>query len=125
MRNCALQNCGRKSPASNWNRRRLSHAIASAIRLTTPPKKANRAELAMAEFALPANGRLSEAGGGTPDEARTTKWDFPIYSPIDGRVLRVMQENSAVVMPGTALVELGDPFDLEVAVDVLSRRRKS
>lgn len=48
-------------------------------------------------------------------------WNFPIYSPIDGRVLRVFQESSAVVTPGTSLVELGNPEDLEVEVDVLSR----
>jgi HlyD family secretion protein len=48
-------------------------------------------------------------------------WNFPIYSPIDGRVLRVFQESSAVVTPGTPLVELGDPDDLEVEIDVLSR----
>jgi HlyD family secretion protein len=48
-------------------------------------------------------------------------WNFPIYSPIDGRVLRVFQESAAVVTPGTPLVELGDPADLEVEIDVLSR----
>jgi HlyD family secretion protein len=48
-------------------------------------------------------------------------WNFPIYSPIDGRVLRVFQESAAVVTPGTPLVELGDPSDLEVEIDVLSR----
>jgi HlyD family secretion protein len=48
-------------------------------------------------------------------------WNFPIYSPINGRVLRVLQESSAVVIPGTPLVELGDPGDLEVEIDVLSR----
>jgi HlyD family secretion protein len=48
-------------------------------------------------------------------------WNFPIYSPITGRVLRVFQESSAVVTPGTSLVELGDPSDLEVEIDVLSR----
>lgn len=51
-------------------------------------------------------------------------WNFPIYSPINGRVLRVFQESSAVVTPGTPLVELGDPTDpaqLEVEIDVLSR----
>ena len=47
-------------------------------------------------------------------------WTFPIRSPITGRVLRVMQESSAVVTPGTPLVELGDPDDLEVEIDVLS-----
>jgi HlyD family secretion protein len=48
-------------------------------------------------------------------------WNFPIYSPITGRVLRVFQESAAVVTPGTPLLELGDPNDLEVEVDVLSR----
>jgi HlyD family secretion protein len=49
-------------------------------------------------------------------------WNFPIFSPIDGRVLRVFQESSAVVMPGTPLVEVGNPeSDLEVEIDVLSR----
>jgi HlyD family secretion protein len=32
-----------------------------------------------------------------------------------------MQESSAVVTPGTPLVEVGDPTDLEVEIDVLSR----
>ena len=45
---------------------------------------------------------------------------FPISAPIDGRVLRVFQESSTVVQAGERLMELGDPKDLEVAVDVLS-----
>jgi HlyD family secretion protein len=48
-------------------------------------------------------------------------WNLPIYSPINGRVLRVLQESAAVVTPGAPLVELGDPLDLEVEIDVLSR----
>jgi HlyD family secretion protein len=48
-------------------------------------------------------------------------WIFPIFAPISGRVLRVFQESAAVVTPGTPLVELGDPGDLEVEIDVLSR----
>ena len=48
-------------------------------------------------------------------------WTFTIYSPINGRVLRVLQESAAVVNAGTPLLELGDPLDLEVEVDVLSR----
>jgi HlyD family secretion protein len=46
--------------------------------------------------------------------------DFLIRSPIDGRVLRVFQESSAVVQPGTPLLELGDPTNLEIELDVLS-----
>jgi HlyD family secretion protein len=45
---------------------------------------------------------------------------FLIRAPIDGRVLRVFQESSAVVVAGTPLLELGDPRDLEIEIDVLS-----
>ena len=56
-----------------------------------------------------------------PDGATIAEdWYFEIESPIDGRVLRVLQESATVVTPGTSLVELGDPNDLEVIVDVLS-----
>ncbi|TWT32546.1 putative efflux system component YknX [Posidoniimonas corsicana] len=47
-------------------------------------------------------------------------WNITIRSPIDGRVLRVFQESAAVVTAGTSLLELGDPTDLEVEIDVLS-----
>lgn len=67
------------------------------------------------------NGHVPAVGENITPEDQTNDWDFPIYSPINGSVLRVMQESTAVVMPGTPLVELGDPADLEVEVDVLSR----
>lgn len=38
-----------------------------------------------------------------------------------GRVLRVFQESARAVAPGTPLVEIGDPADLEVVVEMLSR----
>lgn len=47
-------------------------------------------------------------------------WRFEILAPVEGRVLRVFQESSAVVTPGQRLLEVGDPTDLEVEVDVLS-----
>lgn len=46
--------------------------------------------------------------------------EFEIQSPISGRVLRVAQESAAVLTAGSPLLELGDPHDLEVVVDVLS-----
>ncbi|MEP9388856.1 efflux RND transporter periplasmic adaptor subunit [Mesorhizobium sp. KR9-304] len=45
---------------------------------------------------------------------------YPVLSPIDGRVLRVVQESESVVSQASPLVELGDPGDLEIAVDVLT-----
>jgi HlyD family secretion protein len=62
----------------------------------------------------PVEGELTDAHG-------NGGWNFTIISPITGRVLRVFQESAAVVTAGTPLLELGDPTDLEVEVDVLSR----
>lgn len=45
---------------------------------------------------------------------------FPILSPIDGRVLKIFQESEAAVSLGASILELGDPKDLEVAVDILT-----
>lgn len=43
-----------------------------------------------------------------------------IASPIDGRVLRVLQESEAVVAAGSPLLEIGDPADLEIVAELLS-----
>jgi HlyD family secretion protein len=57
-----------------------------------------------------------------PDEANSPgSWDVEIRSPITGRVLRVFQESAAMVAAGTPLLEVGDPADLELEIDVLSR----
>lgn len=45
---------------------------------------------------------------------------FEVYSPISGTVFRVFQESEAVVPSNERLVELGDPGDLEVELDLLS-----
>lgn len=68
-----------------------------------------RFELQMAQAAL----AWTQPGG---DDAS----QFDIRAPCSGRVLRVFQESTAVVSAGTALLEIGDPTDLEVVVDVLS-----
>src|SRR5690606_32446666 len=73
-------------------------------------------ELQQAQAALIRSRPRSETDG---EEADPTGWTFHIRSPITGRVLRVLQESSAVVTPGTPLLELGDPSDLEVEIDVL------
>jgi HlyD family secretion protein len=55
-------------------------------------------------------------GSGSPDAG-----PFDLRSPVDGRVLRVLQESSAVVVAGAPVLEIGDSEDLEIAVDVLSQ----
>lgn len=66
------------------------------------------------------NGPYENGPPGDSISAGPNGWNFTIRSPIDGRVLRVFQESSAVVTAGMALLELGDPTDLEVEIDVLS-----
>lgn len=43
-----------------------------------------------------------------------------VRSPTSGRVLKLVVESAQVVEAGTALMEVGDPNDLEVVVDLLS-----
>ena len=50
------------------------------------------------------------------DEARRTT----ISAPISGTVLRVPDKSARFVQAGDSLVELGDPADLELVIDVLS-----
>ena len=42
-------------------------------------------------------------------------------SPVSGRVLRVMQESEMVVTPGVQILEVGDPADIEIEAEILSR----
>ena len=44
-----------------------------------------------------------------------------IKAPVTGRILRVLTESEQAVQAGTPLMEVGDPADIEVVVDVLSR----
>jgi HlyD family secretion protein len=44
-----------------------------------------------------------------------------VPAPVSGRILRVLTESEQVVQAGTPLVEIGDPSDLEIVADVLSR----
>jgi len=43
-----------------------------------------------------------------------------IRAPVDGSVLRILQQSEGVVAAGAPLVEIGDPRDLEIVVDLLS-----
>jgi HlyD family secretion protein len=43
-----------------------------------------------------------------------------VKAPVSGRVLRVLQESERVIAAGTPLIEIGDPVNLELVVDLLS-----
>ncbi len=68
-----------------------------------------RRELERAEAAL------IETGSDAAECCETVK------APVSGRVLRVLAESEQVVQAGTALLEIGDPADLEIMAEILSR----
>jgi len=70
-------------------------------------------QLALARATLAQSDRLTRAGEGNGR--------IEIRSPVDGQVLRVVQESETVVGLGDALLEVGDASSLEAVVDVLSQ----
>jgi HlyD family secretion protein len=70
------------------------------------------ARIAASDLRL-AQAALARFGHGSPEQ-------LVIRSPVRGKVLRVIQESESSVLPGTPLLEIGDPEALEVVVDVLS-----
>ncbi len=44
-----------------------------------------------------------------------------VRAPVSGRVLKVQQESAMMVTAGTPLLEIGDPADLEIEAEILSR----
>ena len=89
-----------------------------AVRLRTQELEAARQaeEAARHELEVGRSALLSYAeGSGT---ALQPAW--PIRSPVDGRVLKVLQQSEAMVPGGAPLLELGDPGRLEVVADILT-----
>jgi HlyD family secretion protein len=91
---------------------------AAQMRAETGAQEARAAEfsLQVAEFELQQAQALLMRGqpGGSAEP-------LVITSPVSGKILRVFQESSRVVPAGFSLIEIGDPTDLEVRIEVLSR----
>jgi HlyD family secretion protein len=85
------------------------HEASAAKEEAASQSALRQAEAELAEF--------SATDGGTNSVCAPTE----VKAPVNGRILRVFEENARVVTPGTPLLEVGDPADLEVVVEVLSR----
>ena len=81
-------------------------------------------ELRLAQAALIHTSDTNGAADDTTEKpevaTKDREFQLSIRSPITGRVLRVFQESATIVTAGAPLLEVGDPADLEVEVDVLS-----
>jgi HlyD family secretion protein len=51
-------------------------------------------------------------------DASAESWN--VTAPVGGVVLKMAQESETIVQPGTPLMDIGDPRDLEIVIDVLS-----
>lgn len=82
----------------------------------------SRAGLTAADFAVQTAAHDLEAARASLLEAGAEPAGgvLEVRSPVDGVVLRRLRESEAVVAPGEALVEVGDPRDLEIVADLLS-----
>jgi HlyD family secretion protein len=87
------------------------------MRNDTTAQEAREAEFAfkVAEYELQQAQAVLRRGAGSSAEP------LAITSPVGGKILRVIQESSRVVPAGFALMEIGDPTDLELRIEVLSR----
>ncbi len=82
------------------------------------------AALQSAEASLAVRGRERDSAAAVLDgtiSAAAEACCVTVTAPVSGQVLRVLTEDEQVVGPATPLVEIGDPADLRVRVDLLSR----
>ena len=115
---------------SESNRRkttaRLGASSASDLDAAEHEEQAAQEELRSAEFASQvsqfeleqARAALTFTKPATGGEAKVPRFEIP--APISGKVLRVLEESSTMVTPGTRLLELADTTELEIEVDILS-----
>ncbi|WP_193212159.1 efflux RND transporter periplasmic adaptor subunit [Luteolibacter marinus] len=81
------------------------------------------ADLRGAEFALKvADHQLEQARAALERPAVSTEGNLiEVTSPVSGRILNVMQESETVIAAGMPIAEVGDPADLEIEAEILSR----
>jgi HlyD family secretion protein len=130
----------RDAAAANADKARTAHAFALRERRryeglheqkaistqdlenTQSREEAASRELAARESLLrEAEAELAEFNAGPTAGARSNLPPVEIRAPATGRILRVLEENTRTVAAGTPLLEIGDPTDLEVVIEVLSR----
>ena len=94
---------------------------AAQMRAETGAQEARAAEFALrvAEHELQQARALVTRGESAQRGAKVEP--LALTSPVNGKILRVFQESARVVPAGFALLEIGDPTDLEVRIEVLSR----
>lgn len=67
-----------------------------------------------------ARARLLEPDINSDQREQDAHCHICIYAPVDGTVLRILNKSERIIPVGTPLVEIGNPSDLEVVLELLS-----
>jgi HlyD family secretion protein len=121
---------GRAAAAEALARDELGRARSLAVEDSVPAQQLDRAgfearmrseELSSAVFAVKvAAEQVRVARAAVAGEGAARDRHIDVLAPAAGRVLRVVQESEGVVSPGTPLLEVGNPEQLELVVDLLT-----
>ncbi len=103
--------------ADNVSREELEKAQAAARR-TRANRRSSEFAVEVARFGLEA-ARTALRHSAAEHTGKPVE-KVQIRAPVNGRVLKLYRKSEGVVDAGAALLEMGDPRTLEVAVDVLS-----
>ncbi|MFT3990099.1 MAG: HlyD family efflux transporter periplasmic adaptor subunit [Luteolibacter sp.] len=80
------------------------------------------AQLRSGDFALKVTEyELSQARASLERGSSSGAETVPIKSPVSGQVLKVMQESETVIASGAPILEVGDPKNIEIEAEILSR----
>lgn len=104
-------------------RRLLEERVISAREMEIAERQAEAAARAVqsAEFAVrTAQHELEMARASLLQSRSGRATTIPLLSPVDGVILRRLQQSEAVVPTGQPLLEIGDVHDLEIVADLLS-----
>lgn len=110
-RNEALAKEGFISPTQNETGRLTLRLREQELESARQEENGARHELDQSRIALR---QYSSASMG----AQQRPWQ--IKAPVSGKILKIQQQSEGMVQAGTALMEVGDPTQLEVVVDVLT-----
>lgn len=91
------------------------------VRLREKELESSRQEAVVAQHELKqARVTLQQFSQRLPVAKNAGQSPVEVEAPVAGKVLKVWQQSEGVVAVGTPLIELGDPTQLEVVVDILS-----
>jgi len=88
-----------------------------AVRLQEKDLESARHEVVAARYAFEQS-RLAVQFSQTMSTGRQQR--FSVKAPVDAKVLKILQPSEGLIVAGTPILELGDPNQLEVVVDVLT-----